>query len=40
MIGLPWYCIKDREGNLSWEFIYRPSSKEKLHEQINDFIKE
>ncbi len=40
MIGLPWYCFKDREGNLSGEFIYRPSSKEKLHEQINDFIKE
>ncbi len=40
MFGLPWYCIKDRNGNLSKEFIFRPSSKENLHEQINSYINE
>ena len=40
MIGIPWYCIKRNDGDLSKEFINRPSSKEKLYNQINKYIDE
>ena len=40
MIGIPWYCIKDKKGNLSSEFVNRPSSKQKLYEQINNLNKD
>lgn len=40
MIGIPWYCIKGKGGDLSKEFIYRPSLKEKLYKQINKYIDE
>ena len=38
MPGIPWYIIVDKEGNLSDEFIYRPSFKEKLYDQFSKYI--
>jgi alkyl hydroperoxide reductase subunit AhpC len=38
MKGIPWYMIKQKDGTLSKEFIYRPGFKTKLYKQLKKYM--
>ena len=37
MKGIPWYMIKQKDGTLSKDFIYRPGFKTKLYKQLKKY---